>query len=63
MSNITCKIWIITAPWYDARGFYAWDGSSKRRAIKQAVDSFGKPWAALRRDGWRAVQAVVTWPR
>lgn len=63
MSTITCKIWIITAPWYDERASFAWEAHSKRAAIKAAVESLGRPWPKLKREGWRCVRAVVTWAR
>jgi hypothetical protein len=60
--SIVGKIWIITAPWYDKRGYFAWEGPTKRATIKKFAASIGHPWSKLRRAGWRCVPAVVTWP-
>ena len=60
-----CKMWIVTAPWYDKRNLFALNPwHTKRAAIHEILLQFPESnWAKLKRDGWRCAACTISWSK
>lgn len=61
MAKITRRIWLVTSEWYDRKQRLPFQAPTKRGAIKQACSEIGWKWPKLKREGWYAVEATVTY--
>lgn len=55
--------WCVSAPWYDKMKppFPPFTGHTKRRVIKEAVETLGS-WPKAKRQGWYVTKFVMRWP-